>query len=233
VGAGYGQFCPVAVACEVFAQRWTPIILRELLAGAELFNEIHRGVPGISRALLVRRLRQLEEAGVLRRQPRPGRRGHTYRLTAAGAELRSVVDGLGAWGQRWTARFERRNLDPGLLAWNMRRRVARERLPERRVVVRLRFVGVPAGRRGPRTFWFILEPAEVELCVSDPGFEIDLYVEADLATMARIWMGDLSFEGALRARRLELFGPRELETAFPSWWQLSRFAKVPRPAVRE
>ena len=230
MGSGYGQFCPVAMACEVFARRWTPIILRELLSGAELFNDIHRGAPLISRPLLARRLRELEAAGVITIEPLATGRGHRYRLTAAGEEFRPVVASLGAWGQRWTTRVERHNLDPGLLVWNMRRRVAPERLPARRVVVRLRFAGVAPGYRGPRTFWLMLERQQVDLCLSDPGFEVDLYVDADLATMASVWLGDLSIESALRAKKVELMGSRELVRAFPSWWLFSPYAAVPRPA---
>ncbi|HSM15344.1 MAG TPA: helix-turn-helix domain-containing protein [Thermoanaerobaculia bacterium] len=228
----YGQFCPVAVACEVFARPWTPIILRELLSGAEQFNQIHHGLPLISRPLLSRRLRELESAGILRREPLPVGRGHSYRLTPAGRELGSVIDALGEWGQRWTSRVDPERLDPAFLIWNMHRRVASERLPDRRIVLRIRFTGVPARHRGPRQFWLILETAQVDVCARDPGFEVDLDVEADLATMARVWLGDLTFEQALRSRKLRLDGSRELTRAFPAWWRLSRFADVPRPGAR-
>lgn len=227
--SGFGQFCPVAVACEVFAERWTPIILRELFAGAQQFNEIHRGIPLISRPLLARRLRDLEAAGVITREPRATGRGHRYGLTEAGREFNSVIEALGAWGQRWTVRVDRRNLDPGFLMWNMRRRIAVERLPPRRVVVRIKFSGVAAAYRGPRIFWLLLERSRVDLCVEDPGFEVDLYVEADLAAMARVWLGDVAFESILRSGEARLLGPRSLAKAFPSWLMLSRFAGVPRP----
>jgi len=230
--SGFGQFCPVAVACEVFAERWTPIILRELFAGAQQFNEIHRGVPLISRPLLARRLRGLEAAGVITRRPLPTGRGRRYCLTEAGKEFHSVIEGLGAWGQRWTVRVERRNLDPGFLVWNMRRRIARDRLPSRRVVVRFKFSGVAAAHRGPRVFWLMLERTQVDLCIEDPGFEVDLYVEADLAAMAKVWLGDVPFESTLRSGQVRLLGPRQLAKAFPSWLMLSRFAGVPRPQRR-
>jgi len=222
--SGYGQFCPVAVASEIFAGRWTPLLLRELLAGAEHFNEIHRGLPLISRALLARRLRELEVAGVITIEPRTQGRGKRYRPTAAGEAFRPVIQELAAWGQRWAARVDPRNLDPGLLVWNMRRRVALERLPDRRVVVRLRFHGVAPGYRGPRTFWLILERSGVDLCVADPGFEVDLWVDSDLAALARAWLGDVSLESTLRSRQVELTGARELVRAFPSWWLRSPFA---------
>ena len=225
----FGQFCPVAVACEVFAERWTPLILRELLAGSRHYNEIHRGVPLMSRALLSRRLRALEEAGVISKKPLSGKRGYQYELTAAGHEFKPVVEALGTWGQRWTVRVQRTNLDAGLLMWNIRRRIACERLPDRRVVTCFRFTGIPRTYRGPKIFWLVLERSGVELCVEDPGHEIDLDVEADVGTMARVWLGDLSFDAALRSGELKLTGAREIKHALPSWLLLSHFAGVARP----
>jgi DNA-binding HxlR family transcriptional regulator len=225
---GFGQFCPVAVTCEIFAQRWTPIILRELLAGSHRFNQLQRGIPRIPRALLARRLRELEAAGVVISTPLLAGRGRNYALTAAGEELRIVIEALGTWGQRWTVRVDPHHLDAGLLMWNMRRRVAVDRLPPHRVVVQFDFTGVPAGHRGPRTFWLLLERPEPDLCVTDPGFEVDLRVSADLATMAKVWLGDLTLESALRTPALRVTGSRTLAHAFPSWLLLSPFAGVSR-----
>lgn len=231
--SGFGQFCPIAVACEVFAERWTPMILRELLAGSEHFNDIHRGVPLMSRALLVRRLGELEEAGVIRRQPLDGKRGHRYTLTQAGAEFMPVIEALGHWGQRWTVRVQRRNLDAGYLMWNVRRRIARERLPERRVVACFRFSGIPKTYRGARVFWLLLERSGVQVCIDDPGFETDIEVEADLATMVGVWLGDMAFEKAVASKGIRLLGPRALTSSFPAWLMLSHYAGVPRPAPIE
>jgi DNA-binding HxlR family transcriptional regulator len=225
---GFGQFCPVAVACQVFAERWTPIILRELLAGADRFNELHRGIPLISRPLLTRRLAELEKAGVIRREPLARGRGYRYRLTRAGEEFRAVIEELGAWGQRWTTRVERDNLDAGFLMWNIRRRIALDRLPAKQIVVRFKFSGVPPARPGYRIFWLLLQPAQVDLCVEDPGFEVDLYVDADLASLAKVWLGDITFDAARRCGAVQLTGPQELRRAFPSWLMLSHFASVPR-----
>jgi DNA-binding HxlR family transcriptional regulator len=229
---GYGQFCPVAVASEVFAERWTPIILRELFAGSDQFNQIHRGIPLISRALLARRLKELEAAGVIAKEPLPGQRGHRYSLTEAAKEFRPVIEALGTWGQRWTVRIQRKNLDAGFLMWNVRRRVARELLPDRRVLVCFRFTSVPSSYRGARVFWLLLERTHVDVCLEDPGFEVDLEVHADLAAMAAVWLGDIPFEDALRAGSIKLMGPRALMKAFPSWLMLSHFARVPRPEQR-
>jgi DNA-binding HxlR family transcriptional regulator len=226
---GFGQFCPIAMACEVFAERWTPIILRELFAGSHRFNEIHRCIPLISRALLARRLRELEAAGVI--TSKPSSRGHAgeYHLTDAGKEFRAAIDALGAWGQRWTLRVQPQNLDAGLLMWNMRRRVALERLPERKVVLHFSYSGFPASYRGPRRFWLVLERTGIDLCLSDPGFEVDLYVEADIGAMARVWLGDASFAETVRAKKIRLTGPAALARQFPQWLLLSPFAGVPRP----
>ena len=226
---GYGQFCPVAVASEVFAERWTPIILRELFAGSDHFNQIHRGIPLISRALLARRLKELEAAGVIAKEAMSDQRGHRYALTEAGREFRPVIEALGTWGQRWTVRVQRKNLDAGFLMWNVRRRIARDLLPDRRVLVCFRFTSVPSTYRGARVFWLLLERSEVEVCVDDPGFEVDLEVHADLAAMAGVWLGDIPFDAALGAGTIRLMGPQALRKAFPSWLMLSHFARVPRP----
>jgi DNA-binding HxlR family transcriptional regulator len=226
---GFGQFCPVAVACEVFAERWTPIILRELLAGSHRFNQIQRGIPLISRPLLAQRLRDLEMAGVIVSTPVPAGRGREYRLTDAGMEFRAVIEGLAVWGQRWTVRVNPRNLDAGLLMWNIRRRMPVERLPAQRVIVRFDYRGIPSGHRSPRIYWLELDPPEVDLCVSDPGFDVDLYVDADLAAMAKVWLGDLSLASALRSKEIQITGPRTLVRDFQSWLPLSAYAEVPRP----
>ncbi|HKP58583.1 MAG TPA: helix-turn-helix domain-containing protein [Polyangiales bacterium] len=233
MGVGFGQFCPVAIACEVFARRWTPLILRELFSGAEHFNEIQRGLPLLSRSLLARRLKELEAAGVVVVETKESGRGRRYRLTDAGKEFGPVIDGLGNWGQRWTLRVNPENLDPSWLMWNMRRRIARDRLPASRVVVRLKFTGVPTTYRGPRLFWLILEREAVDLCIDDPGIEIDLNVGADLTAMAKVWLGDSAFESALRAGQVQLTGPPHLADAFPSWLLLSRFARVSRPLIAD
>ena len=227
---GFGQFCPVAMACEVFAERWTPIILRELFAGSHRFNEIHRCIPLMSRALLARRLRALEAAGIVTSRPAAKGRGGEYRLTQAGQEFRAALDALGTWGQRWTIRVQPKNLDAGLLMWNVRRRIATERLPAGRTLAHFDFTGVPSTYRGAKKFWLTLERSGVELCLTDPGYEVDLYVEADLATMAKVWLGDLSFGDAQRSKKIRLSGMPALVRQFPSWLMLSPFAAVPRPA---
>ena len=227
---GYSQFCPIAVACETFAERWTPLILRELLAGARRFNEIRHGLPTISRTLLGQRLRELEDAGVIQSQPMAKGRGREYRPTRAAEELGGVLERLGEWGQRWgTTQFDPENLDLTLLMWNVRRRIDVERLPDRRVVVRFDFRAFPARCRGFRTCWLILERAGTDVCQKDPGFDVDLVVSADAAAMARVWTGAITFAQAMRSGGLRLEGPRDLVRAFPTWLLLSHFADVERP----
>jgi DNA-binding HxlR family transcriptional regulator len=228
---GYGQFCPIAVACETFAERWTPLILRELLGGARRFSEIRQCIPRISRSLLAQRLRELEEAGVVQSRPLARGRGREYQPTRAAEELREVLERLGEWGQRWgTGQFDPENLDLPLLMWNVRRRIDVQRLPPRRVVVRFDFRAFPPRCRGFRTCWLILEPTGTDLCLKDPGFDVDLVVTADAAAIAQVWTGAITFAQAVRSGGVEMEGPRDLVRAFPTWLLLSHFAHVERPA---
>ena len=234
--AGYGQFCPVALGAELFAERWTPLILRELLLGSRRFSELHNGLPRISRNLLVQRLAQLEEAGLVERHPRANGRGFDYQLTVAGEELRPVVVALGTWGYKWAARDLRpENLDAGLLMWFLRRRVSVDHLPAHRTIVRFDFS--EAGARSfwlgeHQSFWLVLEQPEVDLCYSDPGFDVDLIVRADVAALTRVYLGHVSLSEALRVGSVQLSGPRELCRGFRTWLGISPFAQRGRPALR-
>ena len=228
---GYGQFCPVAVASEIFAERWTPLILRELFSGSRRFNEIRSGMPLISRTLLAQRLRELEDAGVIESTPLSTGRGREYRLTKAGEEFREVVERLGAWGQRHVVQqFAPHNLDPGLLMWAMHRRIDLSRLPKPRVVVRFEFRGVPARCMQVRTAWLVLEKSGADVCMRDPGFEVDLVVHGELAALTRVHTGHLSFADGVRAGTIKVEGPRALAQAFPGWLLHSPFAQVLKPA---
>jgi DNA-binding HxlR family transcriptional regulator len=232
---GYGQFCPVALGAEIFAQRWTPLILRELLLGSHRFSDLQRGLPRISRNLLVQRLATLEAAGIIERRPRTDGRGHDYYATPAGEELRPAVQALGTWGYKWSA-YELRpeNLDAGLLMWFLRRRVRTKELPEERVVARFDFHG--QGRRSAwleeqQSFWLVLDKPEVELCLTDPGFDVGLVVQADLRTLTRVYLGQISLREALREGSVEVSGRRDLRSGLPAWLGISPFAR-PHPALR-
>jgi DNA-binding HxlR family transcriptional regulator len=227
---GYGQFCPVAKAAEVFAERWTPLVLRELVCGSHRFSDLHRGVPLMSRTLLAQRLRQLEDAGIVRSAAKANGRGREYFLTPAGEEFCPLIQGLGEWGQRWArSQINPDDLDPGLLMWDIHRRLNVERLPTHRVVVLFDFRGVPKAWRALRCFWLILERSSVDLCLKDPGFEVDLVVDADLAALTKVWMGDVRLVDAMRYGLVRLTGPRVVVRAFPGWLALSEFAGVARP----
>ncbi|WP_347597669.1 helix-turn-helix domain-containing protein [Acrocarpospora sp. B8E8] len=212
----YGQFCPVALGAEVFAERWTPLILRELLNGSHRFNDLHRGLPRISRALLAQRLVSLERAGLLERRPGP-----EYHLTDAGQALRPVIEALGHWGYRFVAsELRAEHLDAGLLMWFVRRRLRTENLPAQRTVVQFQF----RPRSRPPAFWLILRPPDADLCITDPGLDIDLYVDAELRAMAHVFLGRLSLSTALREGYIELNGSAQLRHAFPTWIGISPFA---------
>ncbi len=222
----YGQFCPVAQAAELLTERWTPLVIRELLAGSHRFNDIQRGVPLMSSALLSERLKTLERFGVVERQARLGGPGHEYCLTAAGEELRPWVELMGVWGQRWVRReVTAEDADPALLMWDVRRNIDLERLPERRVVVYFSFRGVPKGKR---SWWLILDRPEPDLCLSNPGFGVDLTVRTGAVTLAEVWVGDLDLAGAIRSRRIILEGPSHLRRAFPDWLRLSPLTEIKR-----
>jgi DNA-binding HxlR family transcriptional regulator len=227
--AEYHQYCPVARASEIFADRWTPLIVRELLAGSEHFNEIQRGLPGISRSLLVERLRHLEDAGVLERRGGGRANVSAYVLTDAGRELKPIIDRMGAWGVRWAFGDPKpEELDPVLLVWKIHRRIDRARLPSTRTVVEFDFRG-RAGRR----LWLVLEPREVSVCVRPPRFDIDIVVRADLADFYRVWLGYVDWIAAMRLGQLTIEGPPALVRAFPGWLQWSPMAKhVRRERIR-
>jgi DNA-binding HxlR family transcriptional regulator len=224
----YNQFCPVAMAAEILCTRWTVVLMRELLAGSTRFNELRRGVPRMSPALLSKRLRDLEASGVLERVPLAGESEfHEYRLTSAGRDLWSVVEAMGIWGQRWVeSESSLQNLDPQLLMWDMRRNIDPTPMPRRRSTIQVIFGELPEARRN---WWLVVEPGqEVDLCSVDPGFDVDLYVSTDLRSLTEIWMGYKTVAGVRDAGKLLLTGSRELEAAMQKWLGLSPFAKVDR-----
>ena len=219
---GYGQFCPVAKGAEVFAERWTPLVLRELLCGSTHFSDLHRGVPLMSRSLLSLRLKQLEQIGVVERKQGP--HGPEYHLTQAGREFAPMIRQLGEWGQRWfRSKFGRDELDVTLLMWDMRRCIKADEFPRGRICVQFGFTDLPASKR---TWWLVSDGEETDLCPADPGFEVGLYVTTDLQTMTRVWMGDLAMKSAIASGRIELDGARELRQHLERWLGLSGFAGI-------
>jgi DNA-binding HxlR family transcriptional regulator len=224
----YGQFCPVAQAAEVLTERWTLLVLRELLMGSTRFNEIQRGVPRMSSSLLSKRLRELERSDLLTREPLQGERGYAYRLTAAGEALGPLVVSLGTWSRDWLKReISAEQADPALLMWDLRRSVRLDRLPQERVGVFFRFRDAEEGKRA---WWLVAEEENADLCFSDPGFAIDLQVDAETRAMAEVWVGKQELGTAMRAKKVRVTGPDHLVRSLPEWLGFSTFA-YPDPAA--
>lgn len=224
----YGQFCPVAMAAEILGTRWTLVLLRELVAGSTRFNDLRRGVPRMSPALLSKRLRDLEAAAIVERVRVAGDPNlFEYRLTAAGEALKPVIETIGCWGHSWIAsEASMAKLDVRLLMWDMRRNIDPRPMPRSRSIVQVIFNDLPAARRN---WWLVIEPGqEVDLCSVDPGFDVDLYLSTDLRTMTEIWMGHTSVARAKERGRLHITGSRELEAGLGAWMTLSPFARVGR-----
>jgi len=219
---GYKQFCPVAMASELLCTRWTMVLLRELVAGSTRFNDLRRGVPKMSPTLLSQRLKELEAAGVIERRALKSEKGvFEYRMTEAGKDLGPIVEAVGFWGQKWVeARRSLKNLDPSLLMWDMRRNLNPIPLPDRRIVIEFLYPQLPVATR---CWWLVVEKqGEVDLCWSDPGFNVDLYVSTDLRTMTAIWMGLTTV--AKESEKIVLTGDKDIARKMQTWLGLSPFA---------
>lgn len=222
---GFGQFCPVALASEVLTQRWTLLIIRELLAGSSRFNDIRRGVPRISGSLLKTRLETLEHADIIVRRKRRGRDASEYFLTEAGRELQTVITHIGQWGQRWARDINPQDLDPGWLVWNMHRRLNTAEMPTGRTVIHIEFIDAP---RNQRNFWLVAADDDVEVCLKPPGYPVNLLVRTTVGTMAGVWRGIRSLRQEIRAGNVQLEGKTGLRRAFPRWLLLSVYAPIKR-----
>ena len=210
---GYGQFCPVAKASEVIAERWTPLVVRELLHGSSRFSE---------------RLKALEDAGLLERRPSPDG-GSEYRLTEAGESLRPIIEHLGAWGRRWIQHeIRREDLEPRFLMWAVHRHLDAEALPPGRVVLEFELRDGPARQR---RWWIVIRDGEVDLCLKHPGHAVDLTICATLRTLARLYVGELDARAAMASKEITLAGSASLARTFPRWYERERIASATFPAV--
>ncbi len=220
--ARYGQYCPITRSLEVLGDRWTLLIVRDLLVGAERFNELARGLPRLSRGLLAKRLDHLVRAGLV--EHRDGR----YRVTRAGEELRPLVFGLAEWGARWAFGEPRPDeLDATVLMWWIRGGLDPSAFPARdRVVIQFRFRDA---RR--RLFWLVAHPADVSLCFTDPGFDVDLTVDVPLDVLYQVWEGRIEYGQAVRDRLLVVTGEKELVRALPRALRFSPVAPYVRRAA--
>jgi DNA-binding HxlR family transcriptional regulator len=222
----YGQYCPIARGAEIFAERWTPLIIRNLWLGCGTFGEILEGAPGLSRTLLSQRLKHLQRLGIVESAVKPDGRGRHYELSAAGRDLFMVCRSLGEWGAHWLE-IAPEHLDPFVALWSMCRALRRDRLPEGRVVIRFDFTG-----RRPERYWLIIERGDTEICKEYPGLDEDLFVSAEAEAFVTWHAGRLSWTEATCDGRIRLHGPSPLVRAFPTWNARSAFAHiepVPRP----
>jgi DNA-binding HxlR family transcriptional regulator len=222
----YGQYCPIARGAEIFAERWTPVIIRNLHLGCGSYCAILEGAPGLSRTMLSQRLKQLELVGIVESAPKPDGRGHHYKLTSAGHDLFTVCQSLGEWGARWLE-IAPEHLDPFVALWSMCNALRRDQLPDRRVVIRFDF----SGRRGLERFWLVIELGDTELCKTYLGHDEDLYITAEAEAFVKWHAGQLTWAQATREGRIQLNGPSSLVRAFPTWNARSMFAHI-SPAFR-
>ena len=229
----YGQFCTVARGAEALCERWTPLVVRELMCGSKRFNDLHRGVPRMSTSLLAQRLRHLEQIGVVRRTA--AGKVWEYSLTEAGDELRPIIMALGHWGAKWIgSRLRDDELDAGLLMWDVRRFVRLEEFPQRTVVIHFQF---PDARVGEKSWWLVVENGAADLCRDDPGRELTLVVRSSVRAMTEVWSGDRTPREVLQTRELRVEGTSNDAEDLWRWLGTSGFAgtrlaaRVPRPSV--
>jgi len=227
--SGYGQFCPMAKAAEILCERWNLLVIRELTAGSRHFNDLRRGVPLMSPSLLSRRLKQLEAAGVVTRAQ--DEHGTGYDLTPAGAELQPLVELMADWGSKWVRRrVSHDDLDAGLLMWDIRRTVDHSRFPpDRRIVVHFHFADAPSAKR---SWWLVAQHNVVDLCLEDPGFDVDVVIQGPLHVMTAVWMRDVTFRTAVQSLGLKVSGERDICRRLPDWLGASALAHPPTAAAR-
>ncbi|NNF80796.1 MAG: helix-turn-helix transcriptional regulator [Rhizobiales bacterium] len=220
----YGQFCPVAKAAELFCERWTPLIVRDLAFGASRFSELQRGVPLMSPTLLSRRLKQLEAEGVVERRRSDTGKSWTYHLTTAGVEFVPLVETLGVWGQRWSRRqLAEAEIDLGLLLWTLERSVKANAFGKERAVIHLHFSDQSSGKD---RWWFVNYMDKCELCLEDPGYEVDLYLTCSLPDMIYLVRGDLTLAAAMNTDRLDVMGITQMKKKLADWLNLSSLAQI-------
>lgn len=221
----YGQFCPVAKATELIGERWTLLILRELVLGTHRFSDFQRALSRISPSLLTKRLRVLEEAGIIVTKPQQGRRGKQYFLTPAGKQLSPIVEHLAIWGMRWArGQLSQEELDVEFLMWEIQRRLNVEALPDGETVLCFIFDELTQFK----SWWIVVNASGVDLCTSNPGKEVDLYISSTVRTMVEIWEGSLEVNVALRNRQVRTSGNHPLAKSLPEWLGICLYADVRR-----
>ncbi len=203
----HGQFCPVAKSAEIFGGRWSPLIIRELSVGPRTFGELLEALPLISRTVLTQRLKELTLAGVVAANAKEKGRGHLYNLTPAGEDFRPLIVMMGEWGKRWgQGLIGPDDLDPKLLVWGLRGQIDPADIPSREFVLRFDFRGVPKENRNPRYWWLLLRQDDIEVCLKNPGKEVDVVVDADLGAFTKVWLGYAGLKEALASGLIKLCG---------------------------
>ncbi len=219
----YGQFCPVAKATEIVGEKWTLLILRELLMGTHRFNDFQRSMSRISPTVLTKRLKRLEDTGIVTRKRISGQKGHEYRLTPMGRELEPLIEQLAVWGQRWArGQMSDDELDVELLMWDIQRRIDTRSLPDGETVLAFMFADLDKHKN----WWLVIDGEDIDLCTEDPGKDVDLYLASDLRTMIEVWQGDTRLEDALGDERILATGARPLLRSLPDWFLLCSYAGV-------
>lgn len=218
----YGQFCPLAQAAQLLCERWTLLVVRELVAGSTRFNEIKKGVPLMSPSLLSARLKQLVAAGVVEKSA--GKGGYIYSLSPAGLELRPIVELLGAWGHRWApSKLNKIDLDASLLMWDMRRTVDPAIFPKRRIVVQFEYSDAP---KEVRDWWLVAEKGEIDLCLNDQGFEVDIMIKCSLRAMTEVWVCQKRFRDAVKNGDIKVMGDSKLISNLQDWLRSSPLSRL-------
>ena len=218
----YGQFCPLAQATQLLCERWTLLLVRELIAGSTRFSELQKGLPLMSPTLLSTRLKQLRVAGVIQRAGTKG--NHVYSLTEAGRELLPVIQLLGVWGHRWApSRLHDGDLDAGLLMWDMRRSIDPEVLPGHRVVVQFEYADAP---RGAQHWWLVAEQGQVDLCLDDRGYEVDIVIRSSLKAMTEVWICQRDFDDAVSNGYIQVMGDKKLTRKLQGWLRASGLSSL-------
>jgi DNA-binding HxlR family transcriptional regulator len=222
---GYGQYCPLALAVELLCERWTLLVISRLIDGCCQFNAIHRGVPRIAPSMLSRRLSQLERAGIISRAPARRGAARRYTLTPAGRDLAPIVESLAIWGQHWARDMQADDLDPAFLVWSMHTRLDVASMPSGRVVLGFE---LSEPRRDCYRFWLVKEGSDVEMCLKDPGYEVDVHLRANLRLFIEAWRGIRDLRAEIRARRIQVIGASALTRQLPEWLRLSSLASYAR-----
>lgn len=225
----YGQFCPVAKATELLGEKWTLLILRELLLGAHRYNEFQRALSRISPSLLIKRLKQLERAGIIIRKTPQGRKVHEYYLTPAGKELAPIVEHLATWGMRWAReQLDEDELDVEFLMWDIQRRLQIDMLPDGETILCFIFDDLTTFK----SWWMVIRNNEVDLCTENPGKDVDLYISTTLRNLVEVWNGDIEIKEAQRKELIKTQGNRQLARTLPTWLGICLYADV-RPGDPE